>query len=133
MNKLPTFVKTNSRLQEEIKSSISKAADGMFLLALIYLDSLEDKLTTRKIRRALANIQQQRQDSSENKKAQVLGRAYDQAMERIKGQKPDGQFDTILSVCVGLITLDEESKIVRLVHYMTQEYLQKTQDRGAQV
>lgn len=57
-------------------------------MALIYLDSLEDKLTTRKIRRALANIQQQRQDSSENKKAQVLGRAYDQAMERIKGQKP---------------------------------------------
>ncbi|KAH6975943.1 hypothetical protein BKA56DRAFT_674463 [Ilyonectria sp. MPI-CAGE-AT-0026] len=37
--------------------------------------------------------------------------------------------DTILSVCAGLVTLDEESKIVRLVHYTTQEYLQKTQER----
>lgn len=29
MNKLPAFVETNSKLQEEIKSSISEAVDGM--------------------------------------------------------------------------------------------------------
>ncbi|KAH7000109.1 hypothetical protein EDB80DRAFT_686728 [Ilyonectria destructans] len=139
MNELPAFVETNSKLQEEIKSSISEAVDGMFLLALICLDSLEDKLTPKKIRRALANIQQQRQGSSDDEKAQVLGRSYDQAMERINGQKPVGgleldeenipQIDSIFSVCAGLVTLDEESKIVRLVHFTAQEYLQKTQDR----
>lgn len=141
------------------------------MLALIYLDSLEDKLAPKKIKRALANIQQQRRGSSEDERAQVLDRAYDQTMERINGQKPGmkelalqdliwttfakeqitsaelqhalavevgeleldeediRQIDTILSVCAGLVTLDEESKIVRLVHYTTQEYLQKTQVR----
>ncbi|KAJ9603384.1 hypothetical protein H2200_012162 [Cladophialophora chaetospira] len=37
----------------------------------------------------------------------------------------------ILSFCVGLITIDPESDIIRLVHYSTQEYLQleETQNR----
>ncbi|KAM7217653.1 hypothetical protein V8F06_007037, partial [Rhypophila decipiens] len=32
-------------------------------------------------------------------------------------------------VCAGLVTVDEESDIIRLVHYTTQEYFQKTQAR----
>jgi ankyrin repeat protein len=44
----------------------------------------------------------------------------------------DGDFDSenvtdvedILSVCAGLVTVDEESQIIRLVHYTTQEYLE---------
>jgi hypothetical protein len=31
------------------------------------------------------------------------------------------------SLCVGLVTIDEESDIIRLVHYTTQEYFQRTQ------
>ncbi|KFX95786.1 hypothetical protein V490_03675 [Pseudogymnoascus sp. VKM F-3557] len=31
--------------------------------------------------------------------------------------------DDIVSVCAGLVTVDEESNIIRLVHYTTQEYL----------
>ncbi|CRG88699.1 Ankyrin repeat domain-containing protein 50 [Talaromyces islandicus] len=34
--------------------------------------------------------------------------------------------EDILSVCAGLVTADEESGIVRLVHYTTQEYFEKT-------
>lgn len=34
----------------------------------------------------------------------------------------------LVSVCAGLISVDEESEIVRLVHYTTQEYLERTQD-----
>ena len=30
------------------------------------------------------------------------------------------------SVCAGLVTVDEESKIIRLVHYTTQEYFERT-------
>jgi ankyrin repeat protein len=30
----------------------------------------------------------------------------------------------IISVCAGLVTIDKESKIIRLVHYTTQEYLE---------
>lgn len=35
----------------------------------------------------------------------------------------------IISVCAGLATVDEESSIIRLVHYTTQEYFERTQSR----
>ncbi|KAK2603970.1 hypothetical protein QQS21_003806 [Conoideocrella luteorostrata] len=35
----------------------------------------------------------------------------------------------MVSVCAGLVTVDEGSRIVRLVHYTTQEYLEGAQDR----
>ncbi|TGO37978.1 hypothetical protein BHYA_0084g00080 [Botrytis hyacinthi] len=35
---------------------------------------------------------------------------------------------TMISVCAGLVTVDEESKIIRLVHYTTQEYFERTRD-----
>lgn len=33
----------------------------------------------------------------------------------------------VLSACSGLVTIDEKSHIIRLVHYTTQEYLVRTQ------
>ncbi|KAF1991001.1 purine and uridine phosphorylase [Aulographum hederae CBS 113979] len=33
--------------------------------------------------------------------------------------------EDIISVCTGLVTIDEESKIIRLVHYTTQEYFER--------
>ncbi|KAJ5560253.1 hypothetical protein N7513_002652 [Penicillium frequentans] len=36
-------------------------------------------------------------------------------------------YDEILSVCAGLVTVDEESNVIRLVHYTVQEYLERTQ------
>jgi hypothetical protein len=35
--------------------------------------------------------------------------------------------EDMVSVCAGLVTVDEESKIIRLVHYTTQEYFERTQ------
>lgn len=35
--------------------------------------------------------------------------------------------DDIISVCAGLIVVDTESRIIRLIHYTTQEYLKRTQ------
>lgn len=32
----------------------------------------------------------------------------------------------IVSVCAGLVTVDEQSNIIRLVHYTTQEYFERT-------
>jgi len=37
--------------------------------------------------------------------------------------------ERMASVCAGLVTIDEESGIIRLVHYTTQEYLKRTQDK----
>src|SRR6266480_4706277 len=33
--------------------------------------------------------------------------------------------EDIISVCAGLVTVDEESNIIRLVHYTTQEYFER--------
>jgi hypothetical protein len=35
--------------------------------------------------------------------------------------------EDMVSVCAGLVTVDEESTIIRLVHYTTQEYFERTQ------
>ena len=39
---------------------------------------------------------------------------------------PDAE--DILSVCCGLVTVDKESQVVRLIHYTTQEYFEKIRD-----
>jgi len=35
--------------------------------------------------------------------------------------------EDIVSICAGLVTIDEESRIIRLVHYTIQEYFERTQ------
>lgn len=37
------------------------------------------------------------------------------------------QIEEMVSVCAGLVTIDEESNIIRLVHYTTREYFERTQ------
>jgi hypothetical protein len=37
------------------------------------------------------------------------------------------QIEDMVSVCAGLVTVDEQSGIIRLVHYTTQEYFEQTQ------
>ena len=37
------------------------------------------------------------------------------------------QIKDMVSVCAGLVTVDEDSNIIRLVHYTAQEYLERTQ------
>jgi ankyrin repeat protein len=39
------------------------------------------------------------------------------------------RIEDIVSVCAGLVTVDEESNIIRLVHYTTQEYLERTRGK----
>lgn len=44
--------------------------------------------------------------------------------------------EDLLSVCAGLVVIDQESAIVRLVHYTTQDYFERNKDRwipGAQL
>jgi hypothetical protein len=38
------------------------------------------------------------------------------------------EVDDMVSACAGLVTVDQESKIIRLVHYTTQEYFERTQN-----
>jgi hypothetical protein len=36
------------------------------------------------------------------------------------------QIEDVVSVCAGLVTIDDKSDIIRLVHYTTQEYFEQT-------
>ncbi|KAH7007555.1 nucleoside phosphorylase domain-containing protein [Ilyonectria destructans] len=53
LSELPDFVLRSPMLQREIKAEISKAVEGMFLLAQLYVSSLEDKITPRAVKDAL--------------------------------------------------------------------------------
>jgi hypothetical protein len=37
------------------------------------------------------------------------------------------EIEDMVSVCAGLVTIDGESNVIRLVHYTTQEYFERTQ------
>lgn len=169
MSQLPNFVLSKPKLQEEIATEIIKAVKGMFLLAQLYLGSLEDKTTVKAMKTALKQVQKKSQGSSNDKKLEVLSSAYEEAMERINGQQTGFQLlaknvlswitcakrplitselqhaiavevgdteldeenlpeiEDMVSVCAGLVTIDKESGIIRLVHYTTQEYFERTQ------
>ncbi|KAJ4229089.1 hypothetical protein NW759_003815 [Fusarium solani] len=171
MEYLRPFVRQNKQLQEEIKVGISAAVDGMFLLAQIVLDSLNDELAAKTIRSRLKALRNQTQGPGEASKAQALDCEYEKAMERISSQKPGLrdialqvlawitcakrrltqlelqhalavepgtiQFDEenlpdiqgMVSACCGLVTIENESSIVRLVHHTTQEYFERTQGK----
>ncbi len=142
-----------------------------FLLAQLYLASLEDKTTAKAIKNSLKQFLKKSLGASEDKKIEILSSAYDEAMERINGQQAGfqllannvlswitcakrplttrelryaiaveiGEFELdednlpdiedIVSVCAGLVTIDEQSGVIRLVHYTTQEYFERTQQQ----
>ncbi|KAF4633985.1 hypothetical protein G7Y89_g4134 [Cudoniella acicularis] len=87
MSQLPRFTLSEPKLQEEIKSGILKAVEGMFLLAQLYLGSLIDETTVGAIKSALKQFQKQTQRSIEDKKLEMLSLAYEETVERINEQK----------------------------------------------
>ncbi|RDW76303.1 uncharacterized protein DSM5745_06295 [Aspergillus mulundensis] len=162
---LPRVIQRSSDLQQEITSLISNAAEGMFLLAQLYLQALECAVTAREVRTLLAQFQRQSSlQPGEDRKLEMLSKAYDDTMGRIQqlpqsrrqlaldvlmwitsAQQPltvsqlqnalaveegDTEIDDeslpdvqdMVTVCSGLVTVDQETDIIRLVHYTTQEY-----------
>jgi hypothetical protein len=50
-----------------------------------------------------------------------------QNLNTVDPRKIVPQIEDMVSVYAGLVTVDEESNIIRLVHYTTQEYFERTQ------
>jgi hypothetical protein len=75
LQNFPSFVLKNASLQEDIKSTITKAADGMFLLAQLYVDSLVYKTTPRAIRLALGELGMEAGGSNDDNISKTLDRA----------------------------------------------------------
>ncbi|KAK1248783.1 hypothetical protein MKX08_007003 [Trichoderma sp. CBMAI-0020] len=167
--KMPRCVLEKPDMQEKIKTEITGAVEGMFLLAQLYLDSLKDKTTMKQIKTTLEHFKKQSQiGQGEDEKRKVLEKAYEQAMIRTNSQMSGFQalgrkvlawiicakrkltmlelqhalaveigsteldqdnlpeVEDMVSACAGLVTVDKESNIIRLVHYTTQEYFDRT-------
>ncbi|KAK8048380.1 hypothetical protein PG994_010110 [Apiospora phragmitis] len=152
-------------LRDAIINTITDAVHGMFLLAQLYLESLQGKDTPKATRKALRGMAPGAQGDS------AYSAAYTNAMERIEGQLADRarrakqvlawiacakrqlhkvelqhalgverdelaldpengpRIEHLVSVCAGLVTVDEQSGIIRLVHYTAQEYFESEKAR----
>ncbi|KAL3496633.1 hypothetical protein BJX62DRAFT_250414, partial [Aspergillus germanicus] len=156
---LPAFVSETPGLEDEIKTGIITAIDGMFLLAKLHLTSFLDKISIRDVKdtikslprgfdgydqsylEAMNNIQSQRQGLRELatkvlswiccSRRLLLARELQHALA-VKDKHTD--FDKmsipdmglIVSVCKGLVIVDGERGTIRLVHYTTQQYFERT-------
>ncbi|KAJ7509748.1 hypothetical protein B0H11DRAFT_1960909, partial [Mycena galericulata] len=165
-SRLSMHARTRPELREEIERKIIGTVDGMFLLAKLHIDALATKSTVKAVREALENLPKdlertydeamERIDrhNDEDKKIAHSALTWVANAKRIlsvaelrealaiepgsKSLDPDSrhEIDLILSVCAGLVVVDEKSSVfndtspvVRLVHYTTQRYLDSSQDR----
>ncbi|KLJ13510.1 hypothetical protein EMPG_11549 [Blastomyces silverae] len=155
--RLPSFVQQCPDRIDQAKAAIIKAAKGMFLLAILHLDFLESKTNLMRMEQALPKLPEGLDESYEEAMERIQNQKRDfsdlaiQTLSWITfAKRPLTGFELqhalavmentsaldehnitdielIISVCAGLVTIDKESGIIRLVHYTTQEYLERTQ------
>ncbi|KAJ2986541.1 hypothetical protein NUW58_g4975 [Xylaria curta] len=149
----------------DIVQRIVAGSGGMFLLAHVFLKSLEDKLTVRDVRSAVEGFQASRESTGQTELLETLWSAYARSIRRISLQRKgfrdlarkvlnwltfaerpltmgelvhalaidvgkrklgkENFFRTqdIVTACAGLVTIEKESDIVRLIHHTTKEFL----------
>ncbi|KAI9890633.1 MAG: hypothetical protein M1814_003831 [Vezdaea aestivalis] len=173
-SRLVRLIRSDGSLVEKILCTINRKAHGMlsyasllnavvfkpdnfdrFLLARLYMDSLECKSNRNALINALEHLPTE------------LDQVYDEALQRIEDQNHDDRSlalkvlewitqglrtltvaelqhalavrpestdidegditdsEILLSVCAGLVTIDERSSVIRLVHYTTDAYLKR--------
>ncbi|KAJ7019718.1 ankyrin repeat-containing domain protein [Mycena alexandri] len=155
--RLSKHVQSRINLQEEIHSAITSTVDGMFLLAKLHIESLSTKSTVKGVREALKTLPKTLNNSyddamkrigEQNEESRAI--AHSTLTWVVNAKRPltvleiqtalavepgtksldeDNILDMeiILSVCAGLVIVDEQLLVVRLVHYTTQEYLDSIQ------
>ncbi|KAJ7117091.1 hypothetical protein C8R44DRAFT_983359 [Mycena epipterygia] len=156
-SRLSKHVETRPEFRQEIHTKISSSVDGMFLLVKLHIESLGTKSTVKAVREGLKNlpkdldrtyenamkrIEDQNEEDREiahsvltwvaNAKRLLTVRELQEALAIEPGTKfldDDNILDIeiILSVCAGLVIVEESTSVVRLVHYTTQNYLDSIQ------
>ncbi|KAF4438156.1 ankyrin repeat protein [Fusarium austroafricanum] len=155
MSRLPSFVSRNERLQEEIKagivqfllaqlhldSLIGKRSPKAIRTALAKLPTgseAYDHAYQSAMERIKGQSSDQRKLAQEvltwitcakrPLKTSELQHALAVEISKSKLDEENlSQIEDMVSVCAGLVTVDDESDIIRLVHYTTQEYFDRTQ------
>ncbi|KAJ7487830.1 ankyrin repeat-containing domain protein [Mycena latifolia] len=155
--RLSKHIAARPEFQHEIEHKLVHSVEGMFLLAKLHMDSLATKNTIRALRDALNNMPKDlehtyndamdridRQSEDDRKVARLVLTWVSNAkrplfirelQEALAVEPGDTTFDgdnildadIMLSVCAGLVVIDQTDHIVRLVHYTVQEYLDHIQ------
>ncbi|KAI1362951.1 hypothetical protein F5Y08DRAFT_354868 [Xylaria arbuscula] len=133
LSSLPAVISRHPEFWTEIKREVVRCVDGMFLLARLHCDALRGQCTRKAVRAILTKLSRDsRAGSSDDKDAMLRSAPLDtQELRHALGVELDStEFDVdnlpdledIVSYCCGLVIIDDESQVVRLVHYTTQEY-----------
>ncbi|KAI9367278.1 hypothetical protein BJX61DRAFT_538191 [Aspergillus egyptiacus] len=166
-----TSVTISPELRNEIVRRIKQAVDGLFLMASLYVSSLQQAVHMKEVHDILEDMENKMATvSTENTGVDQLDQAYDSIMTRVNRQTEshrrlalkilpwvvyarrmlttfelehavsievgDTQVDRtkfprpdlIVSVCCGLITVDDQNHQVALVHYTAQKFLQRREN-----
>ncbi|KAL8687157.1 MAG: hypothetical protein Q9218_006592, partial [Villophora microphyllina] len=151
-DRLARFSGDAADLEDHIITTVSSKASGMFLIARLQMDSIADRNSIKAVRKILGNLPKRLDDLYREALERISKQPEDdrRLAERtllwvIYPYRPLGfgtirhalavehgecrfdpenlsASDIILDVCAGLITLDPNSDVVRLVHYTAQDY-----------
>ncbi|KAL9121033.1 MAG: hypothetical protein Q9187_002407 [Circinaria calcarea] len=157
-DRLKKHIRADLALRDLVINSVADKAQGMFLLAQLHIESLSKKQTRKAVRTALESLPQRLDQTYEEAMERVLLQEEDDALLAKKvlswisyARRPMTvleiqhatavELDTkvldedelvdeeiLVSVCAGLVTIDQESNIIRLVHYTTQEWFERNRE-----
>ncbi|KAJ7469684.1 hypothetical protein FB451DRAFT_1136338 [Mycena latifolia] len=156
-SRLTKHVRTRPDLHEEIKLKITSNAHGMFLLAKLHMESLATKNTVKAVREALQHlpssinqtydeamdrIKSQNEDDKQLALQALIWVAYakrplfvGEFSEALAIETDATTLDLdnlldigiVVSLCAGLIIVDQTMCVVRLIHNTTQSYFDHIQ------
>ncbi|KAK0507966.1 hypothetical protein JMJ35_009855 [Cladonia borealis] len=151
-------VQDDADLKDLVINTIAKNAQKMFLLAVLHMESLASHLNKAQVRNALDKLPKELDDTYDEALQRIasqgqpsLEMAYRvlfwisyayrpltvEELQCALAVTPNrSTFDknavtlegTLVSICAGLVAVDPQSRIIRLVHYTTQEFLKKIRD-----
>ncbi|KAJ7688188.1 ankyrin repeat-containing domain protein [Mycena rosella] len=155
--RLSRHIRTQPALCEEISCKIIENAKGMFLLAKLHIECLTTKNTIKAVGEAMQNLPNDLQHTYDEAMARINHQTEEDKqlgllvltwvanakrplavaeLQDALAVEPEStslnvenylNIDIILSVCAGLITVDDTTSTVRLIHYTTQNYLDSIQ------
>ncbi|KAJ7076765.1 ankyrin repeat-containing domain protein [Mycena belliarum] len=155
--RLSKHVQRQPQLRDEINHCITSKVDGMFLLAKLHITALSSKNTVKDVRQALRDMPQTLDQTYEEAMERILSQSSEdkelalrtltwvaytkrplsvaELVEALAIEPGADSIDTdnlldigiVLAVCAGLLVVDEQMSVVRLIHYTTQHYFDRVQ------
>ncbi|KAJ7613773.1 ankyrin repeat-containing domain protein [Mycena polygramma] len=152
-SRLSKHLSNSPALHQELEATVVERSDGMFLLAKLHVDSLTEKRTVREIRDALDHMADDldvaygavvdrinRQSQGDRQLAWRTLSWIAHAKRPLRRSEliealavepgamaldPDNlpEIGIVLSVCAGLVVINEEDDKIRLIHYTTELFL----------